>query len=284
MWPDWKQRAEEILQYADLFDHERYVGTTRWMRHLAAQIGEKKPAANLEANLERNLEEARRTFRSEFSQSGPSYAQVIKFVEPIVNFHVSRPFDEQRKFQGIFQDLARNSQNLRAIDDAFKGFPPGRTRFYGKCLLYLVNAEGMFDEAITLLYGLFLDFVRKPVSIEDLHMISLEAIMGRMLEAKASPALFDGWDKHVRNAIAHCRFSYDTATGIMTFEDRNLKTHEKCPTQSFSVEQFDELYRKLDSPWHAISHLIFMMRVIDLVMRSNVSEAGKLSPIGHPRE
>ncbi len=169
---------------------------------------------------------------------------------------------------------------MKAVDDAFKGFPRGRTRFYGKCLLYLVNAEGMFDEAITFLYGLFLDFVREPLSVEDLHMIPLETIRGRMLKAKASAALFDGWDKHVRNAIAHCRFFYDTATGIMTFEDRNLKTREKWPAQSFSVEQFDELYRKLDNPWHVISHLIFMMRVIDLVMRSNVSEAGNLSPFG----
>ncbi len=85
MWPNWKQRAEEILQYADLFEHEGYLGTARCMRYLTTQMGEKKPAAHLEEDLEK----ARRVFRSEFSEGGPSYAQVIKFVEPIVNFHVS---------------------------------------------------------------------------------------------------------------------------------------------------------------------------------------------------
>ena len=280
MWPNWKDRALEILQYADLFERETYLSTAKWLHHLATLFGDKKPVTDLEGDLE----EVRRSFRSEFSEGGPSYTQVIKFVEPVVTFHYTRPVEEQQKYQAIFQALAGNAQNLKAIDDAFKGFPPGRTRFYGKCLLYLVNAEGMFDEAITFLYGLFRDFIHKPLSVEDLHMTQFETIRARLLVADAPAALFEGLDNHVRNAIAHSRFVYNKATGIMTFQDRNLKTRKVWPAQLFSAHQFDELYRKLDNPWHAISHLVCLWRVTDLVVRSNVRQAGKLAPIGQAME
>jgi hypothetical protein len=101
-----------------------------------------------------------------------------------------------------------------------------------------------------------------------------------MLKANAPDAVFEGWmDARVRNAIAHCRFYYDPAERTMSFQERPQKSGKEGKS-SLSVEEFDELYRKLDSVWHIISHLNLLMRVVDLVLRPNVPGVGKLSPIG----
>jgi hypothetical protein len=180
----------------------------------------------------------------------------------------------------LFEDLARNAPNLKPIDKAFKRFSGG-TRFYGKCFLYMINAEGLFDEAITLLYGLILEHARRPITVEELHTMPLKDIKAGLLKAKAPAALFEGWLKGVRNAIAHCRFYFDGTTKKMNFHDKNPRTGKEWHG-SYSAEDFDEVYRRLDNVWHVISHLICLRRVLDLVMRPDVPGVGNMSPIGGP--
>src|SRR6266568_7166218 len=274
MWRDWEQRAKEIMEYAAHFKKEGYSDVPRRLEHLIAGMAEKRDMKV----LERELEEVRADFRLEFSSGGPSYARSLSFVEPVMNFYFTRP-DLQSKFQPLFEDLARNSKNLKHIDDAFKS-SSGSTRFYGKCFLYLINAEGMFDEAVSLLYGLFLDFVGKATTVAELHRKSCKTIQAEMLKANAPSAIFEGWmDGHVRNAIAHCRFYYEQAKRTMSFHERPRESgKEWCA--SCTVDEFDELYRKLDNPWHVISHLNLLMRIVGLVLSPDVPGVGMLSPIG----
>lgn len=274
MWPDWKERAKEVMEYAAHFKNEGYHDTPELLERIAAKISEKRDAAE----LERELEGIRTTFRLEFSTGGPSYGRLLSFVEPVMNFYFSKP-NLQSKFLPLFEDLDRNSKNLMPIDEAFKT-SKGGTRFYGKCFLYLINAEGMFDEAVSLLYGLFLEFGGKVTTVAELHQKPFKEIHCEMLNAKAPDAIFEGWiDGHVRNAIAHCRFYYDQERRTMIFQERPKKSGKEWHG-SFTVEEFDELYRKLDNVWHVISHLNLLMRVVDLVLRSEVLGVGTLSPIG----
>jgi hypothetical protein len=276
MWPDWELRVEEIREYANHFKAEGYDETPRRLEYLAQGLAGRVPVAE----LEKSLEETMYTFRSEFGSGGPSYFEVLRFIEPIVNFHLSRPPDKQRKFVPLLEELRRNAQNLKPIDEAFKKFSGG-TRFYGKCFLYMINAEGVFDEAITLLYGLLLEHAERPVTVEELHEMYLKDIKIEPLRAKAPAALFEGLSRVVRNAIAHCRFYFEQNTKQMIFLDKNFRTGKERPL-SYSADEFDELYTKLDNVWHAISHLICLRRVLDLVLRPDVEGVGKMSPIGGP--
>jgi len=224
--------------------------------------------------LEQDLEEVLSTFRLEFNEGGPTYVEQLGFIEPIMNFYFQMPPSRQLTFQPLFENLVRNAQNLKAVDEAFKNFPPGAVRFYGKCFLYLVNAEGMFDEAITFLYGLFLAYARKSINLDELQRKPFSFIKTQMTKAKAPTSLFEGLDRHVRNAIAHCRFHYDEKSDRIELQD----ILEPKPTL-FSQAEFDELYNKLDNPWHIISHLIFLNRIIALVMMQDVLRAGELDPL-----
>ncbi len=85
--------------------------------------------------------------------------------------------------------------------------------------------------------------------------------------------LFDGWeDGHVRNAIAHCRFWYDEKERKMRFSDFNPKTKQRWE-KSFSIEEFGELYHRLDDTCHIFIHLLFLLRVAQLVLAPDVPPA-----------
>lgn len=273
MWSSREQRSSEVLEYAERFRREAYRQTPIVLERLARQF----VARPVNIDLKACLEELNRVFKLEFSSGGPSYARLLEFAEPIMNFHLNRP-DMQTKFQPLFENLALNSANLRPIDNAFKGFEAGSTRFYGKCFLYLINAEGVFDEAVRFLYGLHIDFSGKRSIIAKLEKMTPNDIQSALRKTKAAEPLFDGWlDGHVRNSIAHCRFHYDEENRTMTFQDKGKEGKEWI--RSFTSDEFDELYHKLDNVWHLISHSILLRRVSDLVLNPDPPGLGALSPL-----
>ncbi len=271
MWPNWKQRQEEILGYVNLFKQEGYVITASWIEYFADKLSEAEQGPELESNLDKMVN----SFRTEFGNRGPSYGNLLQAIEPPISFLLRRPGPEQLKFFDLFAELARNAQNLSAIDQAFRPFPKGRLRFYGLCLMYLMNSEGMFDQAIRLLYGLLLDRKGEPINIGDLSQIPVKRIKKKLVAIKAPDELFEGWlDGHVRNAIAHCRFYYDEKTGRMYFNDIDLSSGEKWDGD-YTFEGFQELYTKLDNVWHLISHFIFLERIVMLVLTPDLSDVGR---------
>lgn len=271
MWPNWKQRQEELLDYVSLFRKEGYVITATWIEYFAEELSNTKQNPELESNLDK----MKNSFRTEFRRQGITYRNLLRAVEPPIAFLLRRPGPEQLKFFELFNELARNSRNLSPIDKAFKPFPKGNVRFYGQCLMYLMNSEGMFDQAIRLLYGLLLDRQGKPVDIDVLNEIPVKTIMKEFVAIKAPDELFEGWvEGHVRNAIAHCRFYYDGSSRRMYFTDIDLRTGQKW-SGDYSFDEFQKLYTKLDNVWHLISHFIFLERIAMLILTPDLLDAGR---------
>jgi hypothetical protein len=195
-----------------------------------------------------------------------------------MNFMITRFGIRQQKYVPIFQDLSSSAQNITPVAQAFLPFKPGKVRYYGMCLVYLIHAEGVFAKTIRILYGLTLEALRKPITITELNKMTVEDIRRKFLAMGHMPKpLFEGWaEGHVRNSIAHCRFYYEDRVGVMHFEDFNLRTGTQTYAKPFTIEQFSALSLKLEDVWHLVSHLIFMARLIRLVGYPKVPDAGKI--------
>jgi hypothetical protein len=71
--------------------------------------------------------------------------------------------------------------------------------------------------------------------------------------------LFDGWNRTVRNGIAHSTFTVDDATKQVLFEDRIAQR-----TQIMSFSDFEELTRKLFDVGTAILVLLILRVLVPL--------------------
>ncbi len=125
----------------------------------------------------------------------------------------------------------------------------------------------------TLIYYLAAIAMEAPVpSLDKLNEMSIgdiKAAMNDKLNIPVEP-FFMGWkDGRVRNAIAHSRFSYDSKAGKMRFQD--LKTPTRAPfNESFSLKEFGDLATRLNDPWDILEHLIFVLRMQQLVFHPTV--------------
>jgi hypothetical protein len=139
-------------------------------------------------------------------------------------------------------------------------------KFLGMCIFYLFNTEGLFDQALRVIFGLFRLATGQPIPPADLNELELSTIREGFEEARIpTDVLFDGYDKHVRNAIAHSRFRYNDKNITMKFSDYN-KTKKEWVVKSFSIYKFSELVLKLDDVSHLLLTIIFMFRIHQLVL------------------
>jgi hypothetical protein len=133
-------------------------------------------------------------------------------------------------------------------------------KFYGMCLIYLILTEGIYDETLR-------DFLLwhqncMGTICPDLQDISIGEVKEELELAGASPILFQGWQRHIRNAIAHARFSYSEATDRATFDDVSLSN----PADTFHG---DLSYEDLGQLVMSLYFVVYLFRVV-LVARHHV--------------
>jgi hypothetical protein len=126
------------------------------------------------------------------------------------------------------------------------------SRIYLLCFVYLLLLEGIYDEFMRFLYALH---KRLPTTKAD-----LDSIRTQFSKDGVGATLFDGWNRIVRNGIAHSTFTVDDTAKQVLFEDR-----EKKELMSFS--DFEELTRKLFEVGTAVLVLLILRVLIPLNYR-----------------
>ncbi len=269
MWPDANRRGAEVISKADFFEGGSYAETAKLLRQLAAQL-----QSNALEALENAVDEVDATWRREYTGGNLALEKRLLTIWTILAAAAkSLSPEEITRQQSVMVELTRNSWVLTPIGEAFMPFPPGRTRFVGMCLEYLMNAEGVFDQAVRYIFGLFSLIGGAPISADDLNEMDLRDIQEKLRLGGVQPEhLFDGWlDGHVRNSIAHCRFWYDGEKRKMVFVDLNPKTKVRWE-KSFTIEEFGELYHRLDDTCHLFVCLLFLLRVSQLALTTDVPQ------------
>lgn len=275
MWRDWKERRTELIDKAKFFEYEGYPNTGKWIRYAAEQIISKRPVADLPRDLDDMLD----TWRIDYTKGNAARQALFGAIWPRAFEAAKSPLfaTDLLKLDSVIRELAANAQNLSPISKAFMPFKgrDRKTQFYGICIHYLLDAEGIFDDAVKTLYGLVLISENQSIPAKLGNMTTWQ--VRNKLEKHGVPDLiFDGWqDNHVRNSIGHCRFRYDDKSGKMRFVDVKTGTGKVTYDKVFTLEEFSDLYFKLDDVWHILQNILFMLRVIQLVLAPKVPRVGK---------
>ncbi len=276
LWADLNERVTELVDKARFFDAGGYTITAGCLRDIIQGVLAQKSVSELGTLVDK----AEAAWRGEYVAGNQLRGKRLSTTWAIVAFAAKSgvPAETVVELQKVIAVLTENSQNIPPIAEAFKPFPPGKVRFYGMCINYLMNAEGMFDQGVRTLLGLLMLAKGTPIPVDTLNEMDLKDVQEKLGGAGVlTEVLFDGWEQgHVRNSIAHCRFRYDEtqAKPRMHFRDYNVKTKQTWE-KYFTIEQFSELSLKLDDVCHIFIHILFLLRIAQLVLTQEVPRAGK---------
>jgi hypothetical protein len=95
------------------------------------------------------------------------------------------------------------------------------------CFVYLLLLEGSYDNALRFLYAHYLRLPSTKANIAE--------IKSRFDEDHVGRSLFEGWNKTVRNAIAHATYSLNTRSLVVEFEDQQGGTKERLTLHEFTA-------------------------------------------------
>jgi len=278
LWPDDHARISELLDKAKYFERAEYPGTAEWLRQLAESL----PLARDPSKLQREFDELEKTFQSEFEKGDPNRVLLFSIVRTVLLASLSSPAKQERTLElvPLFEEAARNSQNIAPIIEAFAQFVRDgnlKMRYYGMCLQYLFNSEGVFDTTTRIIYAMSLIALGKPIP-PGLSTMDWQTVRKGLIELEVpADAVFEGWAQgRIRNSIAHSRFAYDDVTKKMRFRDVPTKRRPEYD-QSFTIVEFSRICIQLDNPFHIVLNLLFIIRIMQLVLNPKVEDAGKRS-------
>lgn len=119
--------------------------------------------------------------------------------------------------------------------------------------MYLIMVEGVLAHLLRFLLGLYQ--LSSIGAFDDKvwsEHISLYTLTQRVQDAGLEVFL-EGYNRHLRNAIAHGDFRYNPDTEEVHFENRSPHSGKLVWEQNISLEELVSLYAKLDDAYYAVS-------------------------------
>ncbi len=171
----------------------------------------------------------------------------------------------------LFESISNSAKNIDVIGSVFLQAPELtlKKRYYGICILYLLHVEGIFDDSMRILYVLKKAADGQDVSLKKVLKKSLSGLR-RQFRQMGAGLLFDGWNKHLRNAIAHAHFWYNDRTQKMSFQDIHPVTGKVVYDEDLNYKDFAEYYSKIDDVCSLMDHFFMLIRIRDLIFAPSV--------------
>jgi len=273
MWPDWKDRQIELEDKADFFVIAGYPMSGHLITDLAQLVARETPIDS----LNQSVETLRRTWETEFIQGKQFRQSLVGIIGGLIFSSVKSGVLEQElpALLPVISELSDNIQNFKSVQKAFKPFRKQgdiKMQFYEKCILYMWNVEGVFDQAIKVLYLLVSALNGDRVSFGEVNIKLLSELRSAFqgIVGRQAGILFCGLNSGVRNSIAHCRFRYNEHEETMRFLNFDPRTRKTTYDETFTLEEFMELYTKLDDIWHIFQFILFLLRIGTLIFTEEV--------------
>lgn len=154
---------------------------------------------------------------------------------------------------------ARTAPEVLDIDSIIKVFNSSsltmEQKFYGLCFQYAILVEGIYDQALRYLLLWWENSKGKRLDVQNMSIGNVK----KELEATgASPSLFVGWERRIRNSIAHARFSYDQTMDKAIFDDVD-------PGDPLNIFHKEMTYNEFGEMGMALYNVVFLIEII-LVM------------------
>jgi hypothetical protein len=261
MWPDAVRRVSAIRERADVFREQKFERTSRLLRKLAVDVERGRRNVPHKVFMKLLL-----TYGEEYSVD-VDYAWLFEFVSGVLLKSLDTLGSKIAEAGPLLRNMNKSATVLEQISKVcLRSGPLSKEElYYVTCVLHALDAEGPFDQACRLLYFLYKNSHKQPISLSDAERIELRDLrnnLGRLTKG-ASKILFVGWnDRHLRNAIAHVWLEYDAKSNSMTFRDRRH-------AQTLPWPKFKKYYHLTRGASSVFLHVMLLLEARDLAFAAN---------------
>lgn len=145
-------------------------------------------------------------------------------------------------------------------------------KILGLNLLYLAKVEGFFDKDLKICYSWIELAEGKIVDMEEIDKMEIYKIKQNFESRKLDMDIFEGWNRNLRNAIAHFDFKYDGERKLMVYEHKHWdnRTKQLCEwRKELTYKQLLDLSQKLVNVNELVTALFGIMMVRDTCFAGN---------------
>jgi hypothetical protein len=136
------------------------------------------------------------------------------------------------------------------------------------CFQYLTTIEGNYDQSLRVAYLLASIAYGRPRQLPNERGLDIETMKtfleGLMGKDGAKP-LFEGYNRHLRNSIAHLHFEYKPAEKKMIYSDYNNGIRTSGPDE-ITLAELTELDTKAGCLYNCMAYFIMYLIVHDLTV------------------
>lgn len=260
-----KERAMHLQLTAQSF--KDYPNTAKWISHLAETILMTKLTVN---EVEYALKELIEAFKMEYIGSDENahyreqcYNEYIKLIWEMVGKGNKVSFDT---FERLLPALKSSTTALSNISEIYQALVAardlsGKRRYFGLCFMYLIFVEGLYDEDIRILHS-----IKKASEGSNVDYDSIKDKSIGDFKSDLDGVFFEGYNRRLRNAIAHARFSFDDHTKKMTFSDYDPRSKSEW-SETLSLKEFGiKYYGKIENLCRLHSRYMVLLGVRDLAL------------------
>lgn len=157
-----------------------------------------------------------------------------------------------RQIHPMLVAVGESHGNTRELYRSFVAAGSSRKHIYlNLCLMYLILCEGVFRNLGLFVLGLY-DIAFPAAPNAEGQNPGLETL-GDRLRQLGLGAFAAGYDRHVRNAIAHGHFVYSAAGNTMCFRDYDYRRGRVTFEEAWPAERFVRQYAKLDDVYLVVA-------------------------------
>jgi hypothetical protein len=235
--PDVRSYGRKLRQIADAFRSGLLPNTAKWLENRASDIENRQ----LSTSWESDYLSAYAAFRSEFSQEKQKPEKLFDEVQRILG--PSKVNTPPLSLDKLLKITEESQPIVRTIVQVLDVFGPSQAsieqQFYGLCFVYLMLTEDVLRDVLRFFYAWIENSEGRVANVQDI--VTVTEAKQKLEGTNIDPILFDGYeDGHLRNSIAHGRYSFDDSTRLIHFTDINPKTKKKTYDKTVPLSEFRE--------------------------------------------
>ncbi len=206
--------------------------TASWLRSCATDI-----QAGRTQRLAQDYVRGYRRFRSEFCRNRPKMKLLFAEIHRILRIPKRARLKTLNKLMAITDQSASATRTIAQILPVFGPTVASiEQQFYGLCLIYQLTVEGPYRDTLKFFYAWLEKLVGRRAATKRIVTTSQAK---RTLQPRVNPIIFEGYvDGHIRNSIAHGRFSFNNSTKLVRFIDVHPGTGKTSYYKKFTVSAF----------------------------------------------
>lgn len=268
------KRIQELIFSAEQYELVDFKETGKQVRALSEQlktaknIDELKPTIALVALT--FYEECQQRRQGQIAQLNESFFAF--FLEVTSTYEYVQGLNEM---VSLFLSKREAENNITRIALTFRELQNPFAKSLLLCFDYMLIMEGVFDEAVRIIYRLAAMRENVILSVDEIRYDTPSCLKGDLeilLGKEMITVLYDGYSSIIRNAIAHASFTFDRSTGKTSFLDLykrgRMRLRKRQITLSYN-ELFTNYYQKLEDVATYLNMIIGLLFVKIIAVSEN---------------